>query len=137
MKSRVVVVALIEKDGKILMGRRPKGIGPYPNTWQFPGGGVNLGEESLVDAIKREVKEETGLQIENFERVSFDEEYEPDKHGEMTHYAFLVFRATSATDEAVAGDDLVELRWFSKSELKSVPLARPSIKFFKEQGLLD
>lgn len=136
MKSRVVVVAIIEKDGKILMGRRKKDVGPYPNTWQIPGGGVDMENESLIEAIQREVREETGLEIKDFENISFGEEYEPDKNGEMTHYAFLVFRATAATEKVTAADDLAELKWFSKAELKNVSLARPSIKLFTQLGLL-
>ncbi len=136
MKSRVVVVVIIEHDGKILMGKRNSDVGPYPNTWQIPGGGVDLENESLLEALQREVKEETGLEIVDFEKISFGEEYEPNKNGDMTHYLFLVFKAISEIEEVIAGDDLVELRWFMKADLKDVPLARPSIKLFKELGLL-
>lgn len=129
MKSRVVVAAVIEKDGKILMGERRDDIGPYPNTIQIPEGGVNLGEESLTDAIAREVREETGLEIKHFEQVGFDEDYEKNKHGELTHYIFLTFKAISQKDEIIAGDDLIRLAWYSMSSLKDFPLARPSQSF--------
>ncbi len=134
MKSRVVVTTLIEKNGKILLGQKPKDVGPYPNTWHLPGGGVNLENESLEDAVRREVKEETGLEITKMERVSFDEDYEPDKRGDMTHYLFLVYKVTPKSMNAKAADDIVELKWFAKSELKKLPLTRPSVKFFKEIG---
>lgn len=137
MKARVIVTVLIEKNGKILLGKKPDGIGPYPDTWHLPGGGVNLEEESAEDAVRREVKEETGLDIVKIERVSFDEDYEPNKHGELTHYVFLVFRVVPKTTKAMANDDIVTLKWFKKSELKNLPLTRPSTKFFKETGLLD
>src|ERR1700733_1269613 len=104
MKARVIVTTLIEKNGEILLGQKPKDIGPYPNTWHLPGGGVNIETESLEDAVKREVKEETGLDVLKMERVSFDEDYEPDKHGEMTHYVFLVFKVTPKTMKAKADD---------------------------------
>jgi len=134
MKARVVVTTLIEKNGKILLGQKPKDVGPYPNTWHLPGGGVNLENESLEDAVRREVKEETGLEITKMERVSFDEDYEPDKRGDMTHYLFLVYKVTPKSMNAKAADDIVELKWFAKSELKKLPLTRPSVKFFKEIG---
>jgi len=136
MKTRVIVTTLIERNGKILLGQKPKDIGPYPNTWHLPGGGVNLETESLVEAVSREVKEETGLDIEKLERLSFDEDYEPDKYGEMTHYVFLVYKVRPKTTTANAADDIIELQWFKKTELKNIPLTRPSIKFFKEIGLL-
>lgn len=136
MKARVIVTTLIERNGKILLGQKPKDIGPYPNTWHLPGGGVNLETESLEEAVSREVKEETGLDIEKLKRVSFDEDYEPDKRGEMTHYIFLVYKVTPKTTTAKAADDIMELQWFKKTELKNIPLTRPSIKLFKEIGLL-
>jgi 8-oxo-dGTP diphosphatase len=135
MKSRVVVTAFIEKDGKVLLGQKRKGVGPYPDTWHLPGGGVNLGDESIDEAIIREVKEETGLDMESVERVVFDEDYEPDKHGEMTHYIFLVYKMTAKSFKAKAADDIVELRWFDRKLLVDLPLPRPLIKQL-DAGLL-
>ena len=106
MKARVIVTTLIEKNGRILLGEKPKDVGPYPNTWHLPGGGVDLEHESLEDAVRREIKEETGLNVERTERVSFDEDYEPDKHGEMTHYLFLVYKVTPTSMDAKAADDI-------------------------------
>lgn len=136
MKSRVVVTAFIEKDGKVLLGQKKSGVGPYPDTWHLPGGGANLGEESIDEAIIREVKEETGLEIVDLERVAFDEDSEPDKYGERTHYIFLVYKATAKSFAVTAADDIVELKWFDKSELPDLPLPRPLMKQMKE-GLLD
>jgi 8-oxo-dGTP pyrophosphatase MutT (NUDIX family) len=136
MECRVIATAIIEKNGKLLFGQKPKNIGPYPNTWHLLGGGVKLGEESLFDAIKREIREEAGIEISDVERVSFDEDYEPNKSGEMTHYIFLVFKAKHKSGEAKASDDVTELRWFGKSDLGKVAHTRPSIKLFKELGYI-
>jgi hypothetical protein len=68
--------------------------------------------------------------------VSFDEDYESNKRGEMTHYIFLVFKARHKSGEAKASDDVTELRWFDKSELGKISLTRPSIKLFKELGYI-
>lgn len=134
MKTRVVAVAIIEKDGKILMGNKAKDVGPYPNTWRLPGGGVEDGE-SLEKALIREVKEETGLEVTNLEEVGLQEDDEPNKHGERTHYTFHIFRAEVAGKENPT-DEFPELRWIDKSELKDMPLARPSIQYFKQIGLV-
>lgn len=134
MKARLVVTVIIEKDGKILLGEKPQNVGPYPNAWHLPGGGVELEKESLEEAVRREVKEETGLDISKIERVSFDEDFEPDKHGEMTHFVFLVYKVIPETMDAKAADDIVKLQWFKKSELKKLTLPRPSIKLFQEMG---
>lgn len=47
----------------------------------------------MKDGIAREILEEAGIEVEILEPISFDEDFEPNKHGEMTHYIFLVFRA--------------------------------------------
>src|SRR5581483_2719727 len=132
MKARVVVTTIIEKDNKILLGKKAKDVGPYPNAWHLPGGGVDLENESLEDAVRREIKEETGLDVAHMERVNFDEDYEPDKKGVKTHYVFLVYKVTPTTMDAHAADDIVEIKWFDKSELKNITLTRPSVKLFKE-----
>ena len=132
MKSRVVVTILIEHNGKYLLGKKPKGVGPYPNTWHFPGGGVTLGEESIFDAVKREIKEETGLTVRNIRPIIFDEDHEPDKKGEMTHYLFLVFKAEAVHVRHQAGDDMHQLQWFTRDELLRLPLTRPGAKVLKQ-----
>lgn len=61
-RPHVGVQAIILKEGKVLMGKR---IGSHsPNTWGFPGGKLEFGEE-LLDCARREVLEETGLTIKN------------------------------------------------------------------------
>lgn len=136
MESRLIVAAIIEKDGKFLFGQKPKDVGPYPNTWHLLGGGVKLGEESLEEAVRREIREEAGVELGELERVGFDEDYEPNKHGVMTHYVFLVYRAQCISEDALPKDDVSELRWIDKKELKNFELTRPSIKLFKELGYL-
>lgn len=133
MKTKVVVTAIIEYKGKILMGKKPKDKGPYPNAWHLPGGKVEE-DERILDAVKREIKEETGLEVKSIKRVGFDDDIEANKTGELTHYIFLVFKCESTRLQAIPGDDIVKLKWFSKSDFKNIPLTRPSEKYFKEIG---
>ena len=136
MECRVIATAIVEKDGKFLFGQKPRDTGPYPNTWHLLGGGIKLGEESITNALKREIREEAGIEIENIERISFDEDYEPNKKGENTHYIFLVFKASYKSGEAQAKDDVTELKWIDKNDLLNHTLTRPAIKLFKELGYI-
>lgn len=134
MKTRICVVAVIEKDGKILLGQKEKDRGPYPNTWLIPGGGVEEGE-SFEEAIRREIKEETGLEVSNLEKIGINEDDEPDKHEEMTHYVFHVFKA-DPIGKHIKTDEFPTIEWVDIKDLGSIPHARPSIKLFKDLGYL-
>ncbi|MBI2665343.1 NUDIX domain-containing protein [Candidatus Woesearchaeota archaeon] len=135
METRLIVSAIIERDGKLLFGKKPQNVGPYPNTWHLLGGGVNSGE-SITEAIKREVLEESGLVVKDLKQISFDEDYEPNKHGVKTHYIFLVFKANYQSGKLKPKDDIFELKWIEKSALSKVELNRPTIKLFKKLNLL-
>ena len=134
MKTRIVVVALIEKDGKILMGNKAKDVGPYPNTWRLPGGGVEEGE-SLEEAMKREIKEETTLETVSLKKIAVQEDNEPNKDGEMTHYTFHQFRVKVIGTEETT-EEFPDLIWVPKAELNNVSLSRPSITLFKKLGYM-
>lgn len=137
MKSRVVAGVLIKKGSAYLFGKKKKDIGPFPNTWVMIGGGINLGEESMTEAVRREVREETGLEIKNLKKLQFDEDTEPDKNGDKTHYIFLVFTADYSEGKEKPGDDIVELRWIKKKDFKKHhSFARPTVKLFREIGWL-
>jgi len=136
MKSRVIIVGIIEKDGKILLGKKPENIGPYPNTWHLPGGGINLDEESLEEALKREIKEEARIEVKNIESVGFDEDYEPNKHGEMTHYLFIDFKAICISKQLNPGDDMNYLQWVEKSKIKNLNLNKPTRKVLKKLKII-
>ncbi|MFH0955973.1 MAG: NUDIX domain-containing protein [Candidatus Falkowbacteria bacterium] len=135
MKTRLIVSAVIEKDGLLLLGRKKANVGPYPNAWHLIGGGVNDGE-SITQAIKREIKEEAGTEVEVGKSLGFDEDYEPNKHGEMTHYIFLVFQAKYVSGEIKPDDDIEKLEWISKEKLSQIELNRPAVKLFKGMGYL-
>lgn len=134
MKTRICAVAVIEKNGKILMGNKAKDVGPYPNTWRLPGGGVEEGE-SLEGAVKREIKEETSLDAEITAKIGIYEDDEPDKNKEMTHYVFNAFKVSPLGEPAVS-KEFPFLKWIDKKHLSNTPLARPSIRLFKELGYL-
>ena len=108
------VGAIVENNGSILLVKRGKQ--PYMGEWAIPGGQVEWGE-SLHDAVKREIKEETGVDIEvgelayHFEHISEAVEH---------HYVVLDFFARYVGGELRAGDDADDVGWFIFKSLKQL-----------------
>lgn len=135
MKTKLVSVALVEKDGKILMGMKAPGVGPYPDTWRLPGGKIEEGE-SEEEALVREVKEETNLDVDSYEKIGVYEDDEPDKHGEMTHWIFHIYKV-KPRGELKTSEEFPEVKWFSIKDLPKISsVARASIKLFQDLGYL-
>jgi len=133
MKHALIVSAIIEKNGYFLFGRKPKDIGPYPNCWLLIGGRAYPEKECLEESVRREVKEETNLEIKDIEPIFFDEDHR-NRKGEMTHLIFLTYLVKYKSGMEKPGDDIEELKWVKKAELKKINLSPPSIKLFKYLG---
>jgi ADP-ribose pyrophosphatase YjhB (NUDIX family) len=103
------VHALIERGGEVLLGRRA--FEPGAGCWGLPGGFLEEDEE-LLDGLRREVREETGLDVEPGDL--FGSWLQP--HGERTVLC-LIFRARVSGGEEKAADDVTELGWFDRAGL--------------------
>ena len=101
--------ALVERDGCVLLGRR--GNEPGLGLWDIPGGFVGEDEHPL-DALHRELREETGLEIEPTELIGI---WMQPYAGRTVLCLTWLARITGGVERA--GDDLVELRWFGPNEL--------------------
>jgi ADP-ribose pyrophosphatase YjhB (NUDIX family) len=99
--------AVIVRDGEVLLGRRA--ADPGAGRWDLPGGFLHEGEDAVA-ALRREVREETGLELELLDFLgTWNEPYW------NRSVLCLTWLATPAGGEERAGDDLVELRWFPKA----------------------
>ena len=116
----VGVGALIIHSDKILLARRGKE--PLKGEWTLPGGLVKTGE-TLVEAVKREVLEETALQIHVREVAGVFDRIYPDPAGRVEyHYILVDYLCSLASGAAQAGSDIDEVKWFTRDELSKVQL---------------
>ena len=67
----VVVTGIVKFKDKFLILKRNSKMEMHPDKWSFPGGKVIAGE-NLFQSLKREIKEETGIEIENFKEYISD-----------------------------------------------------------------
>jgi 8-oxo-dGTP diphosphatase len=72
----VAVAVLRDRDGRILLCRRPSAA-RYGGRWEFPGGKIETGESPL-DALRRELREELGVDVETAAPIAEDAIAYPD-----------------------------------------------------------
>jgi len=112
--SAVTACAVTVDDaGRVLLTRRARP--PFEGRWDLPGGFVGEAEHP-VEAIKRELREETGLDVEPgvFIGIWMDR-YSEGESGPSTMN--LYFEATARGGEGQPADDVAELRWCAPDEL--------------------
>jgi len=113
----VGVGAVVVRGDRALIIRR--GHEPRKGEWSLPGGHLHLGE-SLGDAVRREVKEETGLDVELGPMVETFDRVHRDPDGRIRyHFVIVDFVCAAPIGEAVAGSDAEAVAWASATELDS------------------
>ncbi len=125
MNLRNAAKALIQRGDQILVTENIDDKGLW---YILPGGGMDPGKETLIDALKRECQEEIGADVE-VEDLKFIREYITDNHeGSRTkgvHLIDFIFRCSVDegynASEAPEGDPIqVGVKWMGISELKSL-----------------
>jgi 8-oxo-dGTP diphosphatase len=122
-KPKKVAKAIIKKDGKILLLKRTSVTQRYPNQWDFVGGRLEVGEKP-VDAVVREVKEETALDIIPGDEICLHEHI-----GNKRHLLFHYFCPLEVRGEIVLSHEHVDFGWFVEDELGDLDL-HPAVRLF-------
>ncbi len=100
---------IVLKGEEVLLIKR--GRPPAQNQWSLPGGGQELGETAEA-AARRELLEETGLEVGKLTLIAHVDSIHRDEHGFVQwHYTILDFAAVYRGGTAVAADDVLELAW--------------------------
>jgi 8-oxo-dGTP diphosphatase len=117
-------------EGRLLLVRR--GRPPGEGLWSLPGGRVEPGETD-AEALRRELREETGLDVIAGPLAGTVERPGP----EGVTYEIHDYLATSASDgRLVAGDDAAEASWCHASDLERLPLTDGLATALTEWGII-
>ena len=108
----------------VLLTRRS--VEPYKEQWCLPGGHISQ-YESAMDAVRREVSEETNLEFHPRFFAHFDEIIE----SKAIHAVVLAFEGPATGTPQPSPNEVLGMRWFSISAARQMPLA------FKHKEILD
>jgi ADP-ribose pyrophosphatase YjhB (NUDIX family) len=112
-----VGVAVID-EGRLLVVRKAQG--PWEDHWAVPGGRIELGE-TMADAARREVREETGLEVRLGPVVWTGEVIGPGTPPDW-HFTLVDFVGFPIGGRLQAGDDAAEARWVTPQEAAELML---------------
>jgi 8-oxo-dGTP diphosphatase len=115
----LAVSAAIVRAGQVLVVRRARA--PADGLFSLPGGVVEIGE-TLVQAVIREVAEETALTIEPVGLAGYREAIARDRDDRVErHFVILPFAARWLAGEPVLNEELSQARWLHPAELAGLP----------------
>jgi mutator protein MutT len=110
----VGVGGVLVHQGRVLLIRRGKE--PLYGRWVVPGGTVELGEP-LDEALVREMREETGLEVEPLELLTVFDRIQRDGGQVLYHYVIVDYLCRWLSGEARAASDALEVAWAAPDEL--------------------
>jgi len=124
--SRLIAVGLVwNRRGELLFCRMPPDRGVFPGQWGFPGGGIEPGEQ-MADALRRELREELGIEVEAIQPAFFKdgvfEKLLPDGSNQPQYMIFLVFHCWAASEAIRLNAEFSEYRWVRQDDLASMEL---------------
>jgi len=123
LKNITVALGIIKKEGKIFIQKRPQ-KGLMGGLWEFPGGKIEK-NEGKKEALKREIREELGVQITNIKKIRQIKHaytsFKVDLHCFEADYESGEFKLNSAIDG----------RWVKPSELKDYPFPAANVQLIK------
>ena len=134
MNRRIIVSTLIKCKDKYLFIKQNKEGGAYQDCLHIVGGGLE-DNETLEEAIKREVMEEVHIELDEVIPFDFDSDITMYK-GEMTQLIFLRYTAEIEEFTGYADSDAKEMIWLSKDELLKYKHNEPSMRFLKKLNLI-
>ncbi|HEY3929795.1 MAG TPA: NUDIX hydrolase [Candidatus Koribacter sp.] len=124
------VGAVIVHEGRVLLVRRASE--PLKGEWSVPGGLVELGEK-IVDAVKREAQEETGLVIEPGEVLELFDSIWRDAEGRFQyHYVLVDYLCRVISGTLQAATDVSDARWVPEAQIGDFGLRETTMRLIRK-----
>lgn len=108
---------IFNPEGKVLLIKSHK----WGNKYVIPGGHIELGE-TIEEALRREIKEETGLDARDFEFICIQEFIFDDAFWKKKHFIFLDFACKTDSKHVVLNHEGQDYVWVSLKEALKLPI---------------
>jgi nucleoside triphosphatase len=136
---RLVAAALVRnREGDYLLCKMPETRGVFPGQWGLPGGGVEPGE-TLEDSLRREVREEVGLELTEVRPLFFKERRKEKLMGNgdrrLLHMIFLLYECRAASSDFRLNEEFEEAAWVAAERLGDRDLNHETRDTFARLGL--
>jgi nucleoside triphosphatase len=127
-----VGAVIFNTEGKILLCKSHK----WENKYVIPGGHIELGE-SMEDALKREVFEETGLSIYDIKLISLKESIYSHKFHKKKHFIFIDYMCNTDSSDVILNDEAEEYKWVDIDNIENYDLGGFTRKLLMELRNMD
>ncbi|HXQ25058.1 MAG TPA: NUDIX hydrolase [Candidatus Acidoferrales bacterium] len=122
----VGVGGVVISDGRALLIRR--GGPPLEGQWSIPGGMLEVGE-TLIEGVRRELLEETGIEVRVLDLIEVFERINLDGSGKVRyHFVVLDYLCEAIRGEARAGSDVTDVAWAAPAEFDKYSLTETATR---------
>ncbi|MEP4076474.1 HAD hydrolase-like protein [Haloferula sp.] len=112
---------ILNDEGHVLMIKTHK----WGHRWGIPGGKIKRGEGS-IDALKREIREETDLEVEGVRFVMVQDCIDSEEFQTPEHFLLLNYVVRRVSGEVLLNDEAQEFQWVTASDALSLDLNQPT-----------
>ena len=131
----VGVGVIVFRDQEVLLVKRNNE--PNKGQWSIPGGKQIIGE-TVTDAAKRELLEETGVKVEQLLLVDVVDSIIPDAEKKIKyHYTLVDYMGQWHSGESRPGDDAQEVRWVQLNELSTFSLLGKTMNIIQKAAAIN
>ncbi len=137
-EHRTIVVGLVwNRQKELLFCKMPGNRGVFPDQWGFPGGGIEPNEK-MTDALRRELKEEIGIDIKDVKPAFFkDGQYEKsfsDGSKRDVYMIFLLFHCKAINEKIILNEEFSEYKWVQEKDIQYLELNKETVDSLAKIG---
>ena len=126
----VGVGGVVIREGRALLIKR--GSAPLEGQWSIPGGTLELGE-SLQEGVRRELLEETGIEVRVLELIEVFDRIFRDASGKIQyHFVIVDYLCALVSGEACAASDVTDTAWVSEANLSNYRLTEAATRVIRK-----